>query len=226
MKIVALIPAAGSGSRYSKDKNKLLENLAEIPVIIKTLQVISSVETISSIIICTSEDLIREITTLTSSYNFSKQINVILGGKTRQESVFKGLNAIDKNTDFVLIHDGARPLITKYIVENSINTAIKNGASVVAVPAKDTIKRVSSDTKQVLETLNRAELWNIQTPQVFNYSQLVEGHTKFAGKNFTDDSGIIETMGIPVTVVMGSYKNIKITTPEDLQIAEIFSSAD
>jgi len=224
MKITAIIPAAGTGSRYSRTKNKLLENLNGLPVIVNTLQVISSVQEINDIIICTSIDLIDEIRNITQIYKLNKVKDVILGGKTRQESVFIGLKFINTNPDYVIIHDGARPLIDKEIIHNSISTAQKNGAAIVAVPVKDTIKKVNNHTKQVIDTLNREELWNIQTPQIFNYAEILAGHIKYKDENFTDDSGIIEKMGLPVHIVMGSYKNIKITTQEDLQIAEILSN--
>lgn len=222
MKITAIIPAAGSGTRYSSDKNKLFENLSGTPVIVHTLKKISAVKEINNIIICTSVDLIEEIKQLVSDFNFTKADNIILGGKTRQESVFLGLQEAKKlNPDFILIHDGARPLISEEIIKNSIDSAVKNGASVVAVPSKDTIKRVNAQTNQIIETLNREELWNIQTPQVFKFKEILEAHEKFKGQDFTDDAALLEELKIPVNIITGSYKNIKITTTEDLQIAQV-----
>ncbi|OGI23514.1 MAG: 2-C-methyl-D-erythritol 4-phosphate cytidylyltransferase [Candidatus Melainabacteria bacterium RIFOXYA12_FULL_32_12] len=220
MKISAIIPAAGSGTRFGSNKNKLLENINGMPVIIHTLQTISSIDAINEIIICTSDNIIDEIKNLVSKYNISKVKQVILGGVTRQESVFKGLKTLN-NPDIVIIHDGARPLITRDIIENSIKTATEKGAAIVAVPTKDTIKRVNKENR-IIETLNREELWNIQTPQVFNYKDILEAHIKFQGQNFTDDSALIEALGMPSYTVMGSYKNIKITTQEDIKIAEVF----
>lgn len=219
MKISAIIPAAGSGSRFSSNKNKLLENINEIPVIVHTLRVISSVDNINEIIIATSADLIDEIKALIEEYKISKVNHIILGGKTRQESVFNGLKIIEK-ADFIVIHDGARPLVSTKIIENSINTAVEKGASIVAIPAKDTIKRVDEKTNQIIETLNRQELWNVQTPQIFKYKEILDAHVKFKDQNFTDDSAMIEKLGIQVFTVMGSYKNIKITTQEDIKIAK------
>lgn len=223
MKITAIIPAAGSGSRYSKTKNKLLENLNGFPVIINTLKVISSIDDINEIIICTSVDLIDEIKNLIHIYKISKIKKVILGGETRQESVFLGLKSVEEAPNLALIHDGARPLITAEIIKTAIAVAIAKGSSIVALPAKDTIKKVDKQTNQVIETPDRSELWTIQTPQIFNYQNLLEGHEKFKTQSFTDDSAIIEKLGLPVYTVMGSYKNIKITTQEDLHIAEILS---
>ncbi|MDD3012345.1 MAG: 2-C-methyl-D-erythritol 4-phosphate cytidylyltransferase [Candidatus Gastranaerophilales bacterium] len=222
MKITAIIPAAGSGSRYSSNKNKLLENLDGLPVLVRTLKVIASVQEINNIIICTSEDLIAEINTIIKNFNIEKVSKVILGGKTRQESVFNGLKAASEfNPDLVLIHDGARPLVTEEIIKNAIECAKSKGTAIVAVQAKDTIKRVNISTNQIIETLDRELLWNIQTPQIFKYNELLEAHRKFEGMNLTDDSALIEKLDLPAFVVMGSYSNIKITTKEDLLYAEM-----
>jgi len=222
MKITAIIPAAGTGSRYSKNKNKLLQNLDGIPVLGRTLKIIASVQEINNIIICTSEELISEIDTIIQNFNIEKVSKVILGGKTRQESVFNGLKAASEfNPEIVLIHDGARPLVAKEIITSSIDMAKSKGVAIAAVPTKDTIKRVNILTNQIIETFNRKELWNIQTPQVFKYNELFEAHRRFEGMNMTDDSALIEKSGIPAFVVMGSYSNIKITTKEDLLYAEM-----
>lgn len=224
MKITAIIPAAGSGTRYSAVKNKLFEDLNGFPVIVHTLKKISAVEEINSIIICTSQGLIDEIKQLVKDHNIPKVEAVILGGETRQESVFLGLKEAQKlSPDFVLIHDGARPLVSAEIIKNSINTTVEKGSAVVAVPAKDTIKRVNPESKEIIETLNRDELWNIQTPQVFRFNLILAAHEKFKGQNFTDDAALLETLKIPVNIVTGTYKNIKITTEEDLKIARVLA---
>ena len=220
MKITAIIPASGSGSRYDKKKNKLLENIGEIPVIIHTLRAVSSVEMIDDIIICASGELFDKITNLISEYKIPKIQKVILGGKTRQESVFNGIKSINNKVDFVLIHDGARPFIQKKTVESVIKLALDKGAAIVAVPTKDTIKKVDKNSGKIVQTLNRSELWNVQTPQVFKYEDILKAHTEFKGGDFTDDSAIVEKIGISVFVTLGGYENIKITTPEDIQIAQ------
>ena len=220
MNITAIIAAAGSGTRYSNNKNKLFEDLCGIPVIVHTLKKISAVKKINSIIICTSAGLVGEIEKLVNEYNILKIKKIIPGGKTRQESDFLGLLNLEKsNPDFVLIHDGARPLISEEIIKNSIEIAVEKGASVVAVPVKDTIKKVNANTQEIIETLKRNELWSIQTPQVFKFKEILEAHEVFKGQDFTDDSALLEELKIPVNIVMGSYKNIKITTEEDLKIA-------
>ena len=218
MKISAIIPAAGSGSRYSKTKHKLLEPLNTMPVIVHTLKKISDIDEINEVVVCTSVELIDTINDLIKEYAIPKISKVILGGVTRQESVFIGLNNCS-NPDYVLIHDGARPLITKEIIKNSINTAIEKGATIVAVPSKDTIKKVNSDLV-VTDTPDRSCLWNVQTPQVFKYSELLKAHQLYKSESMTDDAALIEKMGIDVTITKGSYSNIKITTEEDLKIAQ------
>lgn len=223
MKISAIIPAAGSGSRYSKNKNKLFEKINGIPVIVHSLIKIASVSRINEIIICSSEDVNADIVDLIKEYNIQKDIKVIKGGKTRQESVFNALKCLQNDScDFVLIHDGVRPLITNQIIDNAIDLAINKGAVIVAVPTKDTIKKVQTQSSQVIETVDRSNLWNVQTPQIFKYQDIFNAHIKFENQDFTDDSALMEKSGIPVFIVEGSYKNIKITTEEDLLVANVF----
>ncbi|MDD3150279.1 MAG: 2-C-methyl-D-erythritol 4-phosphate cytidylyltransferase [Candidatus Gastranaerophilales bacterium] len=218
MKISAIIPAAGSGSRFSQSKNKLLEDINGTPVIIHTLKKFIEIKEINEIVVCTSNDIIDGIKDLLIKNNLT-DIKVILGGKTRQESVFLGLQSCN-NPDIVAIHDGARPLIDISTIKDCIDNAINKGASIVAVPTKDTIKRVDKNLK-ITETINRSELWNIQTPQVFRYKEILAAHKKFIDKNKTDDAALAEDAGIKVYITKGSYKNIKITTKEDMQLAGI-----
>jgi len=223
LKTVAIIPAAGAGTRYSKTKPKLLENLDGLPVIVHTLKKISAINEIETVIVCTSQDLIGEISVMIKNYKLDKVKEVILGGETRQKSVFLGLQkAKQYNPDFVLIHDGARPLVTKEILQDGLDFAKEKGTCIVGVPAKDTIKQTKGSSRLIKETLNRSELWNIQTPQIFKFSQIIDAHEKFKAENFTDDSALVEKLGIEAYVFEGSYKNIKITTGEDLLIAKIF----
>lgn len=218
MKITAIIPAAGTGSRYNPKKHKLLEEVNGVPIIIRTLKAISSVQEIDKIIICTSPGLKEKISGLVTEYGISGVKKIILGGETRQQSVFKGLQELKKtdDTDLVVIHDGARPLVSTELIKNTINAAIEKGASIAAVPVKDTVKIVDSSTGEVLETPDRNKLWNVQTPQVFKFREIFEAHELFCKENFTDDSALMENAGYKVFVCMGSYKNIKITTEEDL----------
>ncbi len=221
MKITALIPAAGSGSRFDIQKNKLLTDLNGTPVIVKTLLQIVQNPLIDKILICTSVDIENEISILIKKYSIPKIQAVIIGGDTRQESVYKGLKYLSLDPpDYILIHDGARPLLTQDIINNSIERTFEYGASIAAVPVKDTIKIVKSG--KVENTPAREELFAVQTPQTFKFRNLLNAHDIFKNNNFTDDAALVEKMGLPVVVSQGSYKNIKITTQEDLSIAECF----
>jgi len=227
VKTVAIIPAAGTGTRYSTTRAKLLENLNGQPVIIHTLKKICSINEIESLIVCTSQDLIDEIKYLVRKFELEKVKEVILGGKTRQQSVFFGLQrATQYKPDFVLIHDGARPLVSEEILHTGLDFAVKKGACIAAVPTKDTIKKADISSHLIKETLNRNELWNIQTPQIFKFSELLKAHELFKANDFTDDAALIGKVGIQAYVYEGSYKNIKITTEEDLLIAKLFMDFD
>lgn len=221
MRISAIIPAAGSGTRYSKIKNKLMEDLGGIPVLARTIKAISQSPRIDKIIICTSEELIPDIREIIKENNFSKVTKIIRGGSTRQESVYLGLQNTEE-ADIALIHDAARPFVTIDIIENAIDCAIKNGNCIAAVPVKDTIKKINLENKQILETVNRSNLFSVQTPQVFKFEDIINAHKKFEGQSFTDDAGLLEANGIKVYQTNGSYKNIKITTSEDIILANLF----
>jgi 2-C-methyl-D-erythritol 4-phosphate cytidylyltransferase len=227
MKISAIIPAGGSGNRYSKEKNKLLEILAGKEVIIATLEKILTSKYIDNIVIPSCEELIPFFNKALQNFQLKDKVQIIKGGETRQASVFNGLCFLNQTVkpDFVLIHDGARPLVSDEIIQNTIEKAIETGSAIAAVPAKDTIKRVNSQN-MVIETLKREELWQIQTPQVFNFDKLLKSHEKYKNDSFTDDAALMEKEGHAVYLVMGSYSNIKITTPEDLTIAEALISKD
>lgn len=214
MKISAIIAAAGSASRFGSQK--LLEDLNGKSVIERTVEAFEKSELITEIIICTSENIFDEINSISKQYNKVK--SVILGGKTRQESVLKGLlEATD--ADFVAIHDGARPLVDLKTIENTIKAAIEHSNAACAVSVKDTIKKIKNN--KIVSTPNREELVQIQTPQVFNYKKILEAHQKFKDESFTDDTLLIEKMGGDVFIVKGCYKNLKITTSEDIEIARV-----
>lgn len=214
MIIKAIIPAGGSSSRY-KGGNKLLENLCGKPVILYSIDILESFEEIDEIVIPASIELIPILKEMLKDY---KNVVIVQGGSTRQESVLNGLKACQK-CDYVLIHDGARPLIKREIITKSIKEAYNKKSVIVAVKTIDTIKVVDSNLK-IVETPNRENLWNVQTPQVFDYELILDAHNKLEGQNFSDDAGLLENLKIPVYIVEGEYSNIKITTAEDLVIAE------
>jgi len=216
---MALIAAAGIGKRMgSKGKQYLL--LRGEPVLAHTLGVFQGCSAIDQIIVLTNcEDLVR-CRELVKNYGFDKVSHCIEGGKERQDSVYNGLKALPDETKIAIIHDGARPLIVPSIIERSISEIVNWDGVVVGVPVKDTLKRVRE--KQIVNTVNRQEIWQVQTPQVFVADLLMGAYQKAMEEGFygTDDSVLMERLGYRIGMIMGSYENIKITTPEDLVIAE------
>ena len=207
-KLALIITAGGTSSRYGK--NKLLEKIDGKEIIFHTLDAFCGFD-FSQKIITVTEELKNAIEPLI------KDTELVKGGKTRQESVFNGLKALSADTDFVIIHDGARPLVTKETIEKCLEKAKKTGASIVAVKAIDTIKVVDNDGL-IVSTPNRETLWCVQTPQIFDYKLIFDAHKKLEGENFSDDAGLLEHLGKKVYVSEGAYSNIKITTPGDLEL--------
>lgn len=214
MKINAIIPAGGTSSRYGA-KNKLLEILNGKEVIMYSVEKLNSIDDIQEIVIPASKDLMPVIQSLTA--NFPK-VKIIQGGSCRQESVYNAIKAIS-NCDLVLIHDAARPLIKIETILNSIEKAKEKKAVITAVKAIDTIKKADNDLR-IIDTPDRNFLWNVQTPQVFDYELILSAHIKLAGKSFSDDAGLLEALGCNVFISEGDYSNIKITAKSDLIIAQ------
>ena len=216
MIVKAIIPAGGSSSRY-KGGNKLLEELKGKPVILHCIETFSNLKEVQEIIIPASTQLIEELTSVLG--NKYPKVKIVEGGKTRQESVYNGLKACNE-CDYVIIHDGARPLIKKETITNCLNYALEKKAVIVAVKTIDTIKKVDENNK-IIETPNRNFLWNVQTPQIFEYKLIYDAHVKLEGENFSDDAGLLEHLGTDVYIFEGEYSNFKITTKNDLIQATI-----
>ncbi|WP_368505968.1 2-C-methyl-D-erythritol 4-phosphate cytidylyltransferase [Alkalihalophilus sp. As8PL] len=219
MNYSVVIPAAGQGKRMQAGKNKQFIHLRNEPIIVHTLKAFVSDPWCDRIILVVNKEERKEMGELCSFLSDKKQIMIVNGGLERQQSVKCGIDAID-GEGIVLVHDGARPFINQEIIHLLVNDAAKSGAATVAVPVKDTVKRVK-DFK-VLETMKREELWSIQTPQAFDVELLKEAHEKAEAENKlgTDDASLIEWLGKPVSIIQGDYTNIKLTTPEDLLFAE------
>jgi len=224
----ALIPAAGMGKRMGASMNKQYLQLGGKPIVARTLQVFQDSPLISGIILVIPEDEIpycrREVV---EKYQLTKVWDVVPGGSERQHSVMNGLRALQNHAsvdDIILIHDGVRPFIDEPILQQSINLASSGVGALVAVQTKDTIKVVRDDV--VISTPERSTLWQAQTPQSFRYEQILQAHQQAVQDNFvgTDDCSLFERSGDPVKIITGSYRNIKITTPEDLVLAEAFLS--
>lgn len=222
--ISVIVVAAGASSRMN-GTNKQLLHLGGIPVIIRTLMVFENSKDISNIILVVRDEDLFEIQMLTQKYMITKLSDIVCGGKTRQESVLKGFSRLKESDKAVLIHDGARPLVDSKII-SSVVLALENCDAVTcAVKVKDTIKEIDQNGK-VTKTLARENLVSVQTPQGVNVAKYLEAVKNVDVANFTDDTSIMEAAGHNVFVVEGSYKNIKITTKEDVNMAEGFLSEE
>ncbi|WP_409296444.1 2-C-methyl-D-erythritol 4-phosphate cytidylyltransferase [Peribacillus sp. SCS-26] len=215
-----IIPAAGRGTRMKADRNKLLLPLKGTPLIVYTIKVFSNDPSCRRIILPVASGDMESLEEIINGHSFGKPIQLIAGGKERQDSVYNGLMALGETEGMVLVHDGARPFIQQNQIEALVRTASSSGAAILAVPVKDTIKRALDNT--VIETVERSSLWAVQTPQAFRISLLKEAHSEAKKTHFlgTDEASLIEKLGHSVSVVEGNYDNIKITTPEDLYFAE------
>jgi len=224
MKVQAIIPAAGLGNRMNSKTPKPFIELDGKPIIIHTLEVLEQCPSIESVILVVSRDKADQFKELVDQYRLKKVIEYIAGGKTRSESVCNGLSYVAPETKLVVVHDGARPLISVDLMEKAITQCITEDAVVVAVPVKPTIKKVNLADLNVEKTLEREKLWEIQTPQIFKREVLIDAFEQAKDFTATDESVLVEQLGIKVKVVEGDYRNIKVTTLEDVKIAEVLKS--
>jgi 2-C-methyl-D-erythritol 4-phosphate cytidylyltransferase len=215
-----IVVAAGSGSRMGTEIKKQYLPLAGKPILIRTLQTLEQSDRIDRIIVVVAADDIGYVQDMIHEHGLQKVDAVVGGGEERQNSVANGLRALNRTTQYVAVHDAARPLVTLEEIENVIDMAMTIGGATLGVPVKDTIKRV--EKHKVMETLPRESLWAVHTPQAFRRDWLQEAHHRSAriGVPGTDDASLVEWAGYTVQMVQGSYQNLKITTPEDLVIAE------
>ncbi|MBJ6724786.1 2-C-methyl-D-erythritol 4-phosphate cytidylyltransferase [Geomesophilobacter sediminis] len=221
----ALIPAAGMGKRMGADTNKQYLLLDGIPILAHTLKVFQDAPFISGIYVVSPEAEIPFCRSeVVERYGISKVRAIVKGGAERQHSVRNGLYAMDDldPEDVVLIHDGVRPFISEAVLEQAAAAAREGSGAVVAVPVKDTVK-VAVDGL-ITQTPPRETLWLAQTPQAFRYAIIRAAHEAAVNEGFlgTDDASLLERQGAKLTIVPGDYKNIKITTPEDLVLAQAF----
>jgi len=222
-KAVALIVAAGEGRRMGIPRSKAFIPLEGIPLVALAVRSFETCDRIHSLYpVLRKQDFLAWDQEVLTRFPLKKAKPPVAGGLTRQDSVRLGLESIgdEEEIDVVLIHDGARPFLDISHVEQLLDTMEKAQAAVLAVPAKETIKVVSTEN-HVLETPARGSLWHIQTPQAFVFSAILEAHRKALrdGVSATDDATLLEHIGVPVIIVQGSYRNIKITTREDLIMA-------
>ena len=219
----AVIVAAGKGRRMGTEVSKQFLPLCGKEILAHSVEKFEKAENIRDIVLVTGEDSLQDVRDMAQEYGWKKIVSVVEGGKERQDSVWNGLQAVSDDTDIVLIHDGVRPFVTEDILDHSIETAVEMGGCVAGVPAKDTIKVCNSENIAVA-TPDRSTLWQIQTPQTFRKELIMQAYQKAKEDGFvgTDDASLAEYSGCPVKVIMGSYRNIKITTKEDLLIGEAF----
>ncbi|ANS77290.1 2-C-methyl-D-erythritol 4-phosphate cytidylyltransferase [Paenibacillus yonginensis] len=214
----AVIVAAGRGTRMGTAESKQYLLLDGKPIIVHTLEVFQREPLVSEIVLVTGEQDVERCRQWVSSYGLNKVTKVIPGGSERQDSVYKGLQELA--AEWVLVHDGVRPFVTGALIHACCEGAWESGASVLAVPVKDTVKVIDGEGF-VSATPDRRSLWAIQTPQAFRRLELIEAHEAARRDGFsgTDDSMLVERRGTRVKIVEGDYSNIKITTPEDLDFA-------
>lgn len=239
--VTAILLAAGTGSRMGQGPlPKQFLCVGGVPILAHTLTRFEHVMAIDQIILVTRQQDRARCEQILAEYEISKISTIVAGGKERQDSVWQGLQAVHPQTTIVLIHDVARMFVTSAIISDVIEAAREHHACVTAVPVKDTIKRAErrygdpngsamaqsapSEEFFVVETLDRMSLWQIHTPQAFQYPFIRDIHeqAREIGLYGTDDAMLAEYFGYPVNIVQGSYRNIKITTPDDLLIAETF----
>ncbi|MFH1452692.1 MAG: 2-C-methyl-D-erythritol 4-phosphate cytidylyltransferase [Armatimonadota bacterium] len=219
-KITAIITAAGQSRRMKSSVNKLLIKVKGVPLLAYTIACFQKNKYIDEIIITSSKDSIKKYKEIVKKNKFSKVTKIIQGGATRFKSVYNALKEAS-GAGYVLIHDGARPLISQEVLNRTILALKKYKAVMAGVAPKDTIKEVNGKLF-INKTIDRDKIYLAQTPQAFKTSLILEAYGKAprAGKGITDDARTAEVLGVKVKIVEGSYENIKITTPEDLIIAE------
>ena len=222
MRVAAIVPSAGTGARLKSKIQKPYITLGDKPILAHTLIALSKNKNISEIWVSVGKDKLNKARKeIIEKYNI-KKARLVIGGKERSDSVYNALKAVSGNIDYVLIHDGIRPFITNELIETLLREASRFRAAVAAVPVKPTLKFAGKDGF-IKSTPLRKYFWEAQTPQVFK-KDLIEKAYKIARKKkiiATDDSSLVERIGVKPKIVMGSYSNIKITTREDLKLAKL-----
>ena len=219
--VTVIIPAAGQGKRMKTSSNKVFLPLVNMPVLLHSVLAFSACSEVNNLVVVVAIDEVEQVKTMLSSLIGIKAWQVVIGGSERQHSIANALKVVSKETEVILVHDGARPLVTESSIQRVIKAARMHKAAIVAVAVKDTIKTVDADG-WVTGTPERRTLWAIQTPQGFDAHLLHQAYEKARQEGYigTDDASLVERLGAKVKIVPGSYDNLKVTTPEDLTIAE------
>lgn len=219
----AIIPAGGTGSRFGHIQPKQFLDLAGMPILVRTCKAFLDLETIHSLVVAAPADYLQDTIDLLHTHLPASQmdrLHVTVGGATRQDSVQAGLHRLPADIDLVLVHDAARPLVDRATILRCLHGAAQFGAAIAAVPVKDTLKKVNG-SGMIEETVDRSSLWQAQTPQAVIRTLLEQAFAEADRSGFigTDEASLLEAAGIPVWVVEGSERNLKVTRPEDLQVA-------
>ena len=214
-----VVVAAGTASRM-QGIDKILAPLGDRPILARTLEVFQRCEAVSEVIVVTREDLLADISRMCKEFDLNKVKKVVVGGAERLLSVRAGLRQVDPEAQLIAIHDGARPFLTRSVLEQVLEQAAHSGAAAPAIPLNDTIKRAVDGV--VEETVDRSVLWSVQTPQVFQ-ADLIRAAVEQAAENgvqVTDDCSVVERLGMKVVLTPGDRENIKVTTPFDLILGQ------
>lgn len=232
MKAAAIITAGGLGKRFGEKGDKLLPkqfiSLSAKPIILYSIESFESSDLISEIVLVVPDNWVEYTETeIVNKYSIKKVSRVIGGGDERQKSVESGFKSLTSKPDIVAVHDGVRPFVSLEIIQAVLKQAANSDGAIAAIPATDTVKK-SSSKKSIYETLSRDDIWFAQTPQAFKYPVLKEAFEKASKEGYlgTDEAELVERLGKEVKLVLGSKNNIKITTPEDLKLAEQILNSD
>lgn len=229
--VTAIFPAAGKGKRMQAGMNKVLVELEGVPILVRTLARFSRCQAVDRLVVVVAAhevDFVTDMLTGADREFGLKPWQVTAGGSERQYSVWNGIQAVQgASDDIILVHDAARPLVSEKTILETIRVAEEKGAAIAAVPAKNTIKMCNS-AGEVVETPDRSRLWEVQTPQGFRRDILVWANQQAMAEGFlgTDDASLVERLGRKVVIVESDYRNIKLTTPEDMVIAKAFLAAE
>lgn len=220
-KVVAILPAAGQGVRMGLHKKPLM-NIESTPILLHTLRKFEACSDVSEIYIASPPEDITAIQVIATGADLGKKVTVVAGGKRRQDSVENCLRSIPTDTDLVAVHDAVRPFVSPALISSVIEEASRTGAAILGILSVDTVKQV--DRTKIVGTLSRERIVLAQTPQVFRYDILLQAFDKAREDGFygTDEASLVEHLGLEVTVVPGSERNIKITKPSDLELARYF----
>ncbi len=228
-RIVAILPAAGLGTRMGAEQPKQFLELDGVPLVVFTLRRLAACAQISGFIVATRAEDVEALARRATAEKFTQPVRVVRGGGTRQESVARGLAGIPADTEIVLVHDAVRPLVTREQVERVISEARARGGAILGIPAIDTVKEVKraslpEDVARITATIPRERIVLAQTPQAFHAALLKEAFARAEqdGVTASDEAGLVERLGREVFVVQGSERNIKITRPADMQLAQFY----